>query len=149
VTWQGLVDIVRDVLIPFLVLFVLPLFLWYQRDRRKNRAESVVAERTVGVDVTVKETGGLGASVAFVQEAFRVERESKDREIDRLTRKVEALELSEAEKDRRIAALEQVDEEKDRVIHELRRQIRQLEARLDVLEHRAPGEPPTPHGEGS
>jgi uncharacterized coiled-coil protein SlyX len=86
------------------------------------------------VDVTVKETGGLGASVAFVQEAFRVERESKDREIQRLGQKVEALERESDEKERKIRALEDAEIEKDRVIHDLTRQVRELTARLERLE---------------
>lgn len=131
-----LLNFAREVLIPILVLFVLPLFLWYQRDRRKSRAESVVAERTVGADVSTKEAGGLGASVAFVQEAFRVERESKDREILRLSEKVAALERSEADKERKIEQLEAAEEEKDRVIHNLRREVDNLLARVEHLANR-------------
>lgn len=130
----SVVEVVRDGVVPFLVLFVLPLFFWYTRDRRKNKVEADVAERTVGVDVSIKETGGLGASVSFMTEAFRIERDSYLREIASLRTKVEALEVSEAAKDRRIDALEAVEEEKDRIIAQHRRQISELTARIDVLE---------------
>src|SRR3954463_7799165 len=78
----------RDVLVPIFVLFVLPVFFWYQRDRKKSHAAAAVAERTVGADGASKEVTMVGASVALMNEAFRVERESKDREIKSLSSKV-------------------------------------------------------------
>ena len=115
-----LIQVLRDVVLPIIVFVVLPLVTFYVRDRRKTRAQAAVAERTVEADVTLKDTGALGASVAFVQEAFRVERESKDREIQRLTSKVAALEENEARKDVLIA--------------ELREQVADLTTRLARLE---------------
>lgn len=135
----------KDVVVPILAFVVLPVFLWYQRDRKKSRAETAVAERTVGSDVTSKEVGVMGASVAFVNEAFRVERESKDREIKSLSSKVARLEKEQATLERereedklKIEALEAAEEEKDRVITELRRQLHECMARLERLEGSIP-----------
>jgi predicted RNase H-like nuclease (RuvC/YqgF family) len=135
------VAFLRDVAVPIFALFVLPIFLWYQRDRKKSRAEAAVAERTVGSDVASREVGVMGASVAFVNEAFRVERESKDREIKSLSNKVRELEREQAllereheEDKRKIEALEAAEEEKDRVIAELRRQLRECVSRVERLE---------------
>jgi seryl-tRNA(Sec) selenium transferase len=131
----------RDVLVPIFVLFVLPVFLWYQRDRKKSQAEAAVAERTVGSDVASKEVTMVGASVALMNEAFRVERESKDREIKSLSSKVRVLEREQVileqeheEDKRKIEALEAAEEEKDRVISELRRQLRDCLTRIERLE---------------
>ncbi len=73
------------------VASALGLGTWYVKDRRKSRAETVVAERTVRAQVATQDVGALQATVAYVQEAFRVERESKDREITKLTHEVEEL----------------------------------------------------------
>ena len=109
--------------VPIAVFIVLPVFLWYQRDRRKSRAETAVAERTVGSTVVGREVGAMGASVAFVNEAFRVERESKDRQIRALEDEVREVERrcsnQVRELERRIAA-------KDVIIEELRQEIERL-----------------------
>lgn len=128
------VDFIRDVIVPIILFVALPVFFWYQRDRRKSEAETAVAERTIGVDVNAKEAGGLGAAVAFVQEAFKVERESKDREILNLTKKVARLEQEREEDKAKIDALEDAEEEKDRVIADLRAEVRNLTRRLAALE---------------
>lgn len=139
----AVLNFTRDVLVPIITFVVLPVFFWYKRDKRKSQAETAVAERTVGVDVNAREAGGLGAAVAFVQEAFKVERESKDREISSLTSKVTRLE-KEREADKvKIEALEDAEEAKDRVISELRAEIRALTRRLSALEAVSPPTDPT------
>lgn len=90
--WTMIYNFMKDVAVPILTFVVLPAYLWFARDRRKSRAETAVVERTVDSDVTVKEAGGLGASVAFVQEAFRMERESYQSQIKDLKEKVTRLE---------------------------------------------------------
>lgn len=65
--------------------------IWYLRDRRKSRASDEVAERTVSADVRIRDVGSLEAHIAYVERAFEVERESKDRRI--------------ADQDQQIAAL--------------------------------------------
>jgi septin family protein len=116
--------VVTDVIIPITVLLVLPLFFWYKRDRRKSRAETAVAERTVRSKVTTEEVGAMGASVAFVNEAFRLERESKDRRILALEQEVREVEQRCQEK---MDELEEHLRQRDAIIRELR-------ARLEVLE---------------
>lgn len=106
----------QNVIVPIVIFVVLPVFFWFQRDRRKTLAETAVAERTVGVDVNAKEAGALGASVAFVQEAFRVERESKDRQIATLEDEVQELREKISDRDEKISALSrEVAELKDAV----------------------------------
>lgn len=131
---QWVLDVGRDVLLPILTVVVLPLVIFYLRDRRKSRAESVIAERTIGSDVATKDLGAASATVAFVQEAFRIERESKDREIRTLTEKLANVERGDELKDAKIRALEDAEIEKDRVIHDLTRQVRSLTSRLERLE---------------
>lgn len=138
------VSFVKDIVVPILALIVLPVFLWYQRDRKKSRAESAVAERTIGSEVASKEVTMVGASLALMNEAFRVERESKDREIESLSRKVSLLEREQSvlereheEDKRKIEALEAAEEEKDKVIAQLRRELRECMARVERLEDSA------------
>lgn len=135
---MAVVTFARDVLVPVVIFVVLPVWFWYQRDRRKSQAETAVAERTVGVDVNAREAGGLGAAVAFVQEAFRVERESKDREILNLTEKVAKLEIERSRDKAKIEALEQAEEEKDQLIFQLRVEVQALTRRLTALEAVSP-----------
>lgn len=134
----GLLNFARDILVPVVTFVVLPVFFWYKRDRRKSQAETAVAERAIGVDVNAREAGGLGAAVAFVQEAFKVERESKDREISGLTSKVARLEVEREADKVKIEALEDAEEKKDRVISQLRVEIRSLTRRLAALEAASP-----------
>lgn len=47
---------------------------WYVRDRRKSRAESAVAERTVDATVDVQDTGAADARLAYVQRQMDLER---------------------------------------------------------------------------
>ena len=134
----------REIVVPIVVVVFLPVFFWFKRDKRKSEAETKVAERTVGVDVTSKEAGGLGAAVAFVQAAFNVERESKDREILNLSAKVARLERQHEEDAAKIVALEAAEEEKDGMISDLRRQVASLTKRLSALEAITP--PTDPKG---
>lgn len=122
----------RDVVVPVVIFVVLPVFYWFKRDRRKTLAETAVAERTVGVDVNAKEAGALGASVAFVQEAFRVERESKDREITKLNAKVTKLEVEQEEDKAKKAHLEHEVQELRAVVSDRDEQITAL--RTEVAE---------------
>lgn len=98
---------IREVALPIFLYLVIPLVWWYVRDRRKSRAESAVAERTVDSGVMGVDAGHLTASVAFVQEAFRVERASKDREIESLKVKVALQETEIAELRRMIVGLQE------------------------------------------
>jgi preprotein translocase subunit YajC len=102
---MGLLEIVKNIVLPIIVFIVLPLFFWYQRDRAKSRAEAVIAERTVGSKITTEEVGAMGASVAFVNEAFRMERESKDRQIKALQREVHEIQT---ECEQRVSELEAI-----------------------------------------
>jgi vacuolar-type H+-ATPase subunit I/STV1 len=118
--------VVTDVIIPITVLLVLPLFFWYKRDRRKSRAETAVAERTVRSKVTTEEVGAMGASVAFVNEAFRLERESKDRRILALEQEVRDVEQRCKEK---VDELEEHLRQRDAIIEELRARLEALEGK--------------------
>jgi vacuolar-type H+-ATPase subunit I/STV1 len=118
--------VVTDVIIPITVLLVLPLFFWYKRDRRKSRAETAVAERTVRSKVTTEEVGAMGASVAFVNEAFRLERESKDRRILALEQEVHDVEQRCKEK---VDELEEHLRQRDAIIEELRARLEALEGK--------------------
>lgn len=110
------------------ILAALGLGSWYVKDRRKSRAETAVAERTVQAQVATHDVGALQATVAYVQEAFRVERESKDRqindlshEVQELTHEVETLRRRTQDDAERIAALRGE-------IQELREQVSLLTA---------------------
>lgn len=87
--------------------------LWYVRDRKKSRAETAVAEGSVGSDVALRKIGTDSATIAFVNEAFRMERESKDREISSLKVKIA---------------------EQEQEISELRKEVARLTARLNRLD---------------
>jgi len=47
---------------------------WYIRDRRKSRAESAIAERTVDATVDVQDTSAADARLAYVQRQMDLER---------------------------------------------------------------------------
>lgn len=79
--------------------------IWYVRDRRKSRAESEVAERTVGADVRIRDVASLEAHITFVERAFGVERESKDRQIGNLETQVQQLTAKVHDRDEQIAVL--------------------------------------------
>jgi hypothetical protein len=78
-------------LIPVLVILIPSLIWWFLRDRRKAGAESQVAEGTVKAKVRFEDAGSLQATMVYVEEAFRVERESKDRAIAGLKEEVGVL----------------------------------------------------------
>lgn len=86
--------------------------VWFVRDRRKSRASAEVAEGTVPAEISLANTGALSAQVAAMVEAFRVERESKDRhikeqdqQIAELTDEVRRLKAGRRDDAERIAAL--------------------------------------------
>ena len=108
------------------VVAALGLGTWYVKDRRKSRAETAVAERTVRAQVATQDVGALQATVAYVQEAFRVERESKDREITKLNREVEEL-TGEVE---RLTRRTQDDAER---ISSMRSEIQELREQVSLL----------------
>jgi septal ring factor EnvC (AmiA/AmiB activator) len=90
------------------VLFALGVpgaVIWYVRDRRKSRAESEVAERTVGADVRIRDVASLEAHITFVERAFGVERTSKDRQISSLEQEVRQLSERVRDRDAQIAGL--------------------------------------------
>jgi ribosomal protein S8E len=90
--------------------------IWFIRDRRKSRASDEVAERTVGADVRVKDVGAYEAHIAYVERAFEVERESKDRQIADQQRQINELKVGRRDDAEKIAALRaEVQELKDQV----------------------------------
>lgn len=93
--------------------------LWWLRERRKDRAASEVAERTVGADVAVKDVGAAEARLVFAERAFDSERASYDRRI--------------AELETENARLRTDVEHRDEVITRLRAQAAELEERLGQM----------------
>jgi hypothetical protein len=78
---------------------------WWIRDRRKDKAAAVVAERTVDAEVAVKDVGGWQAQLAYVSAAFERERESLTRQIDDRDREIELLRSEGAHKDEVMALM--------------------------------------------
>jgi uncharacterized coiled-coil protein SlyX len=103
------------------------LLLWFVRQRRQDRAEALVAERTVGANVTRADAGALEAHVVAVEHAFEVERASKDREIAALTRQVAE---AEGRCTRRVEDLEELVAQKDGIIGTLRTELATVTDRM-------------------
>lgn len=120
------------------VVGAIGLGTWYVKDRRKSRAETAVAERTVRAQVATQDVGALQATVAYVQEAFRVERESKDRQINDLTHEVHEL-TGEVETLRRRA---QDDAERIAALRGEIQELREQVSLLTALTHRLSNEKP-------
>lgn len=90
--------------------------VWFVRDRRKTRASDEVAEATVGAEIRVKDVGALEAHIAYVERAFEVERESKDRQIKDQDRQIKLLQAGRRDDAERISQLRaEVQELKDQV----------------------------------
>jgi hypothetical protein len=104
-----------------IITFASAYALWYVKDRKKSRAETAVAEGTVGSDIDLNKITRDTASVVLLDRAFQMERASKDREIAALSLKVEHLEVENAD---------------------LRNQVARLTARLNKLD--PPEEVPVP-----
>lgn len=119
-------EAVRVVELAALALGLPGLLAWYIKDRRKTQAEAKVVEGTVSATIRAGEVGSLQAHIAYVEEAFRVERDSKDRQIHYLSEQVNGLRSEVAEKD------EQIDELKGRVAS-LGETVADLTNRLDRL----------------
>jgi hypothetical protein len=118
------------------VLFALGVpgaVIWFIRDRRKSRAESEVAERTVGADVRIRDVASLEAHITFVERAFGVERESKDRQIGSLDEQVRQLRAVVHDRDEQIAGLR--DE-----VAELKMQVSLLKALTEKFTRESPKE---------
>lgn len=92
--------------------------------RRKLGNENELAERTMGATVAKADVGALEAHMLAVENAFRVERESKDRVIASLEERVTQVQK---ECDDRVSA-------KDREISQLRRQVSTLANDLQALQ---------------
>jgi hypothetical protein len=107
---------VTDIAVPIAVFIGLPLFFWYQRDRKKSRAETAVEERTIDPKVNIENLGAMGAGVALLNEAFSLERASKDRRIKELQEEVREVKRSCEEK---VSELEEL-------IDRLRAEVAQL-----------------------
>lgn len=95
-----------DIVVRFVFITAIPAaVVWYVRDRRKSRAESEVAERTVPAKVRIEDATGLSAHIAAVEGAFMVERLSKDRHIAEQDKRIERLEATVSDRDEQIAVL--------------------------------------------
>jgi DNA repair exonuclease SbcCD ATPase subunit len=89
---------------------------WWVRDRRKDRAASDVAERTVGAEVAVKEAGADEARLVYVQRATDIERQFHR----------QAIQDRDDEIERQRAELHH----RERIIDHLRIQVEELRQRL-------------------
>jgi chromosome segregation ATPase len=107
--------------------------IWFIRDRRKSRASDEVAERTIGADVRIRDVGALEAHIAYVERAFEVERESKDRRIADQDHQIRALQQGRADDAERIADLRAE-------VQELKDQVQMLTALTRRLTSDEPGE---------
>lgn len=106
---------------------------WYLRDRRKSRAESEVAERTVDADVELKDVAVQETHLAYVERTFTLERESLLRQVSSLTAENAGLRADLATRDELVQHLRaKVAEMQDQLAH-LSRQTVDLRAQLDAL----------------
>lgn len=102
------------------------LFLYYLKDRRKNRAETVLAESTVKDKIDLSSVTSVDAHVGLIQKAFEAERSSMSRHIDDLE---ERLAASEA----RLAASEAREQQKTAELATMRAELERLRAQVDTL----------------
>ena len=89
---------------------------WWVRDRRKDRAASDVAERTVESEVMVKEAGAEEARLVYVQRATDIERQFHRQAIQ--------------DRDDEIARQREELHHRERIIDHLRIQVEELRTRL-------------------
>lgn len=109
------------------------LILFYLRDRRKSRAESNVAERTVQHQVDLSSVTAIEAHVAMVEKAYAVERSSYERQIAALTSQRD-IALADAELKR--LELEQMRVELERLraqVDTLSDELQAASRRIEVL----------------
>lgn len=92
------------------------LLAYFVQDRRKNRAASTVAERTVEPEVDLKETGAAEARLVYVQREMDLERQFHGRQI--------------ADRDAEIARQRAELDHRDALITELRAEAEQLRDQL-------------------
>lgn len=112
---------------------------WYIRDRRKSRAESAIAERTVDATVDVQDTSAADARLAYVQRQMDLERnfhrqQLTDRDAEIVFQRVELSRRAEVIRDYRAEA----DTLQQRVAA-LTDQLSGLRDRLNELTHRDAG----------
>lgn len=96
--------------------------VWWVRDRRKSKAETAVAERTVEPQVEKADIGAAEARMAFLQQAMDRERAFRVEQI--------------ADRDAEIARQRAEIEFKDQVIEELRTELAELQRRLTATQRR-------------
>lgn len=109
---------------------------WYIRDRRKSRAESAIAERTVDATVDVQDTGAADARLAYVQRQMDLERnfhrqQLTDRDAEIVFQRVELSRRAEVIRDYR----QEADTLQQR-LYTLTDQLSGVRDRLNELTHR-------------
>lgn len=127
--WQVVWEVGRTISTVLVGLGLPSLIAYFIKDRRRNRAASEVAERTVGPEVDLKETGAADARLVYVQREMDLERQFTRQQIaDRdaeIARQRDELSL----RDQLIA-------HRDQIIAELRSEIEELQTRLTAVRDR-------------
>lgn len=114
---------------------MLTVVIYFLKERRKNLAESSVAERTVDASVVTADAGALEAHVLAIEKAFGVERSSKDRQIKALEEEVHNVE---ARCTAQVRDLQRQIARKDETISALRAEVATLTAAVRRLEGSQP-----------
>lgn len=102
------------------------IIMFYLRDRRKNKAETVVAERTVEAQVDLSSISAIEAHIGLVERAYKAENDSLRR---RLTDCEADLTESERQVEELRAKLKSVQEELEAV----RGKVDELNAQITTL----------------
>jgi predicted RNase H-like nuclease (RuvC/YqgF family) len=70
---------------------LLSVVVYFLKERRKNTAESEIAERTVEQTISKADTSALEAHMLAVEKAFKMERESYERQLIDMGKRVTAV----------------------------------------------------------
>lgn len=102
------------------------LLLFYVRDRRRYRAETVIAENTVQDKIDLSSITSVEAHVGLVEKAFAAERLSMRRHIEELEERL-------TESEQRLAASEGREAAARAELASMRTELERLRAQVDTL----------------
>lgn len=138
--WQAIWEAGRTLSAAIVGLGAPGLVAWFVRDRRKDRAATVVAEQTVESEVELKETGALEARLVYVQREMDLERGFHRQQIADRDGEIERQRAELARRDERIASLLDQVAHLEQQLADVTRQLTSVRTQLNELAEHAPKE---------